>query len=367
MSTSAATSMKLRQFRCMWGVVESTDGVLARSPHRDLDTALPAIAQLGYDGVEVCYKWALNTPDFKQRCKDNGLDIAFIVFTDGPVAPGCHSGLFGGPYPGYTKPSDGGETNKDKIVATHLTVFQEQLEGAYKHFDPAYVNSHSCKDYFTLDMADAFFSGALQFQSSQGLDCYHEGHRKRWLHSPWTARDFVPKYPDLKLVADLSHWINVAETNTEDYDLTQVIEDCAPQVWHTHCRVGYDHGPQVADPRAPEWITYMEGHERWWDAIWKAQAARGDESTTMIGEHGPPNYQPTLPHSREPVASIWDVNHWVQLRRQKRFAELFGEENISKLVPSDTQGYEPETNPGDSVLAGMGSDIGFKGGFGDRQ
>ena len=49
------------------------------------------------------------------------------------------------------------------------------------------------------------------------------------------------------------------------------------QVWHTHCRVGYDHGPQVADPRAPEWIPYMEGHERWWDAIWKAQKARGQK------------------------------------------------------------------------------------------
>ena len=43
----------------------------------------------------------------------------------------------------------------------------------------------------------------------------------------------------------------------------KVIEDLAPQVYHTHCRVGYDHGPQVPDPRAPEWLPYMEGHERW--------------------------------------------------------------------------------------------------------
>jgi hypothetical protein len=38
-------------------------------------------------------------------------------------------------------------------------------------------------------MAHTFFSEALKFQASTGLDCYHEGHRKRWLHSPWTARD----------------------------------------------------------------------------------------------------------------------------------------------------------------------------------
>ena len=26
-----------------------------------------------------------------------------------------------------------------------------------------------------------------------------------------------------------------------------------------------------------KWLEYMEGHERWWDAIWRAAAERGDE------------------------------------------------------------------------------------------
>ena len=59
-------------------------------------------------------------------------------------------------------------------------------------------------------------------------------------------------------------------------------------------RVGYDHGPQVPDPRVGQWLEYMEGHERWWDAIWHAAAARGDEEVTMTPEHGPPNYQVSL-------------------------------------------------------------------------
>ena len=29
---------------------------------------------------------------------------------------------------------------------------------------------------------------------------FHETHRKRFLHSPWVGRDFVPKFKDLKLV-----------------------------------------------------------------------------------------------------------------------------------------------------------------------
>ena len=143
---------------------------------------------------------------------------------------------------------------------------------------------------------------------------------------------------------------------------------------------------------------------------------------TMIPEHGPPNYQVRLPICRcitecmkgkceckelktkvrtkmcasfqlcnpsteDPLADIWDVNHWIVLRRQKRFAEMFGEENTSKVVPSATQvsllcafkssdkvfkdidglsifnmflkqGFEPATKPGPSVLAGKGT-VGF--------
>jgi hypothetical protein len=47
------------------------------------------------------------------------------------------------------------------------------------------------------------------------------------------------------MVADLSHWINVAETDTNDPDLTAVIEAFASRFRHIHLRVGYDHGPQV--------------------------------------------------------------------------------------------------------------------------
>jgi hypothetical protein len=85
--------------------------------------------------------------------------------------------------------------------------------------------------------------------------------------------------------------------------------------------------------------------ERWWDTIWQSQLARGYEYTTMIAEHGPPTYQMCVPGSQQPLADIWDVNHWVQLQRQRRFEQLFGADHqSSKLVPSETQGYEPNTN-----------------------
>ena len=41
-------------------------------------------------------------------------------------------------------------------------------------------------------------------------------------------------------VADLSHWVTVAETNPNDPDLTAVIEMLAPMFHHTHCRFDLD-------------------------------------------------------------------------------------------------------------------------------
>jgi hypothetical protein len=40
-----------------------------------------------------------------------------------------------------------------------------------------------------------------------------------------------------------------------------------------------------------DWLPYTEGHERWWDAIWRAADERGDQVFTVTTEFGPPNYQ----------------------------------------------------------------------------
>ena len=137
-------------------------------------------------------------------------------------------------------------------------------------------------------------------------------------------------------------------------------------MYHIHARVGYDHGPQVADPRAPEWLPYTEGHEAWWEEIWKQQAARGQAVTTVTPEHGPPNYQvpchvrrpfylrgpvplspppplrpaargvlgrssheqQTVPGTKEPLADIWDVNHFIAKRQARNFERMFGSEGL---------------------------------------
>lgn len=37
-------------------------------------------------------------------------------------------------------------------------------------------------------------------------------------------------------------------------------------------------------------------------------------------------------------AQIWDVNHFIALRQQERFAQKYGRDKTSSVLPSETQG-----------------------------
>jgi len=154
--------MKLRIYRTLWGITREADGEKARSPHLDTEEALAQISKLGYDGVECPLKLILfsGLERFKSWLEKYNLKIIVMIFTDGPVVPG-YGIVFGGPYKGFTAPSNPGETDKGLLVETHLNVFKEQVIEAQK-LNPTLVNCHSMKDYFTSEMASSFFENALK-------------------------------------------------------------------------------------------------------------------------------------------------------------------------------------------------------------
>ena len=87
---------------------------------------------------------------------------------------------------------------------------------------------------------------------------------------------------------------------------------------HIHARVGYAEGPQVPDPRAPEYLSALERHEGWWDQIITEQTRRGVTSITVEPEHGTDGYQQRLPYTMVETADIWEVNKWIRDRQEKR-------------------------------------------------
>jgi len=299
---------RLNLFRSLWGVIRQADGNMT------IEQALPKIKALGYDGIECVTKFALDMGPqyFKRLLKDHDLKYIAMVFSSGPsaVVPGAD----GSRYPRHPKPG--------RSVMQHIDVFKAQVDAALE-LDPVQINSHSGNDYFFRKEQEEFFRLAIDYEKkNSNKPILHETHRKRILHSPWVSRELVPLFKgDLKVVADYSHFLCVAETNTEDAELNAAIALLAPHVKHIHARVGYDHGPQVPDPRAKYWQDYVVGMERWWSAIFKAQRASGMPVSTVTPEHGPPNYQVCEPNWQTPLADIWAVNTWVGERIRKRFDE----------------------------------------------
>jgi hypothetical protein len=66
-----------------------------------------------------------------------------------------------------------------------------------------------------------------------------------------------------------------------------------------HARIAAE-GPQVSDPRAPEWDDAVKAHFAWWDAI---VAIKQKGEVNSITEFGPPDYMPTIPFTRQPRRS----------------------------------------------------------------
>jgi len=98
-----------------------------------------------------------------------------------------------------------------------------------------------------------------------------------------------------------------------------IIHQIANNAHHIHARVGYDQGPQVPNPAAPEYQQALLSHQNWWEMIWQSQQKRGYEVTTMTPEFGPDGYLHEAPFTREPVADLWELNTWMANEERKHF------------------------------------------------
>jgi hypothetical protein len=88
---------------------------------------------------------------------------------------------------------------------------------------------------------------------------------------------------------------------------------------HVHARIGHAEGPQVNDPRAPEWKNAVESHFAWWDKI--VQRKRNSGSImTFLTEFGPLDYMPSLPYTRQPLANQDEINVHMLKTLRARYA-----------------------------------------------
>ncbi len=187
---------------------------------------------------------------------------------------------------------------------------------------PRLINTMAGYDAWSFADALRFFEGVVKLQDRHGIVISVETHRGRPTFNPWATRDLLEVLPELKITCDFSHWCVVGERLILD-EFKDILALAASHAHHIHSRVGYSQGPQVPDPRAPEYADALAAHERWWTCVWDSMAERGLTRFTMTPEFGPDGYLQCAPFTGVPVADLWDINRWIGHRQRERFHQHF--------------------------------------------
>jgi sugar phosphate isomerase/epimerase len=257
--------------------------------HGSIDDFCAAAKKEGYDGAELW--WPADNEKEQQAMfaalKKHGLQVGFLF---------------------------GAWQNDPR---EHFNTFQKTIEAAIsnKYQKPLYINCHSGKDFFSFEQNRRFIEYTIDRSKQAGVPVYHETHRGRILFAANIARQFIEQFPELRITFDVSHWCNVHESLLDDQKET--IGMALERTDHIHARIGHAEGPQVNDPRAPEWENALKAHLAWWDKVIERKKKNG-ESMTILTEFGPADYLPTLPYTRQPVADQWAINvHMMHLLRKR--------------------------------------------------
>ncbi len=206
---------------------------------------------------------------------------------------------------------------RNATMEEHLSDLGRELRRLREaDLDISFANCMGGLDAWPLTKALRFFEQAMELAETYEMIVSFETHRTRCLYSPWTCFDIVTAIPEISITADLSHWCVVAERLLDDEDgLTAIV----PITHHIHGRVGYDQGPQVPNPSAPEYAKFVQAHQRWWERIWAAQEQRGYKTTTMSIEYGTHGYLQRAANSEEPTLDLWEIMQWARTTEYQHF------------------------------------------------
>ena len=270
-------NFKLKVLATNWGFAGTTEEYCAK------------VKKEGYDGIEIWWPTEKKDQDELFAClKKYNLEVGFLTA--------------------------GHESNYKQ----HFESFKKMIDAAItnKVQQPLYINCHSGKDYFSFEENKAIVDYTIKLAKDTGIKICHETHRSRMLFAAPVAKHFFKEIPELRITLDISHWCNVSESLLQDQPET--IATAIERADHVHARIGHQEGPQVNDPRAPEWDEAVKAHFAWWDKIVDLKKQKG-ETLTILTEFGPPTYLPTVPYTMQPLADQWAINIHMLNTLKKRY------------------------------------------------
>jgi sugar phosphate isomerase/epimerase len=282
--------MKLLLFQTLW------------SHPGTIEDAVAHAIEDGYDGIEGPPPTDNSTGErWRDLFLANGLHYVAEITT------GCPPGVYV-PTPDLT-PRD------------HLHDFRQKFAAAAR-LRPLKVNCMAGSDLWSDEENRQLYAAIQREADIASVPLAFETHRSRATFHPRPTLQLLDDLPDLHLTLDFSHWFCVCEQPVLD-TFPGLLDRCAARASHLHARVGYDQGPQVPHPAAPEYAPFLDAHLRWWRKLWTVQNARGLACTTATPEAGADGYLHTHPFTREPVADLREINRWMAQRLRLEFSSLF--------------------------------------------
>lgn len=199
----------------------------------------------------------------------------------------------------------------------HKKEYRQRIENLASSF-PLLINSQTGKDFFTFEQNAELIAIAYEVANKYNVKLVHETHRSKFSFAAHIVADFIKKIPDLRIGFDVSHWCAVAESFLENQQ--ENVDLGISRADHIHTRVGFPEGPQIPDPRVPEWQDAVEIHLGWWKKIIERNRKEGKELFTITSEFGPFPYMTILPFTQQPISNQWDINVYMMNMLRKKFA-----------------------------------------------
>ena len=245
---------------------------------------LDKVISHGYDGVEI------NFPDDQHFVDEFMSELELIRKTSNPEFVFIAQQVL---------------ANEKESVASYKERLSNRLN-LLVGLNPNAINSHTGKDFFDFNSNVEILHLTEEMESKFGIPIWHEIHRGRFSFHLRTLLEYLNIFPNLKLIADLSHFCVVSESDLSDQH--ELLTRIYPNIQHIHARVGFEQSPQVNHPFAPEWKQHLERYTSWWKEIIQIQSQQGNTQFTITPEFGPFPYMPQAPFTQSPLANQWELN-----------------------------------------------------------